>query len=101
MAITDAELTALKEITGELLIKAFRGEVDLPDALIQLRDLTPADLAEEGADEEPPAEPGEPAEGATDPPAEEEEEKPEAVEPDPAVEADLSDVLGKLLPHLS
>lgn len=45
--MTDEELDAVREFTGDLLIRAFRGEVDLASALAEVRDLAPADLAEE------------------------------------------------------
>lgn len=45
--MTDEELTAIKEFAGDLLVRAFRGEVDLASAMVEVRDLTPAALFEE------------------------------------------------------
>lgn len=62
--MTDDELSAVREVMGDSLIRAFRGEVDLATALAEVRDLTPADFdgvfseEEEDVDEEPEYEEG-------------------------------------------
>ena len=69
--MTEDELNGVREFVGDLLIRAFRGEVDLASALTEVRDLEltdvegeepelPDDLVEEGAEgveEAPPTAP--------------------------------------------
>lgn len=108
MAITDEELSAVKELAGELLIKAFRGEISLAQGLTELETLTAADLVPEGADEpDEPETPDEPEQPETpdepeqpEPPAADQPETPDEPEfvPDEALAAELDDVLADLLP---
>lgn len=45
--MTEEELNAVREFMGDLLIRSFRGEVDLATALSEVRDLDAGELAEE------------------------------------------------------
>jgi len=63
--MTDNELAAIREIMGDAMIRAFRGEIDLASALAEIRDLSSIDFEEfdlgddeENFDEEPEYLPG-------------------------------------------
>ena len=44
--MTDNELAAIREIMGDAMIRAFRGEIDLASALAEIRDLSSIDFEE-------------------------------------------------------
>ena len=63
--MTDNELAAIREIMGDAMIRAFRGEIDLASALAEIRDLSSIDFEEfdlgndeDNFDEEPEYLPG-------------------------------------------
>lgn len=90
--MTDEELSAVREFAGDLLVRAFRGEVDLATGLAEIRDLGPEALFEEAElpadlDEDP-----EPDDGLLTP-AEQVQAAEPTFEADPGIDVDLSAAL--------
>lgn len=98
--MTDEELSAVREFAGDLLVRAFRGEVDLASGLAEIRDLTPEELFEEAElpddlDEDlDPLDDGElGGEGELKTPSEQVQEAEPTFELDPEIDVDLSAAL--------
>ena len=93
--MTDEELSAVREFAGDLLVRAFRGEIDLASGLAEIRDLGPEELFEEAElpddlddDEDP-----EWLEPDLKTPAEQVQEAEPTFELDPEIDVDLSAAL--------
>lgn len=109
--MTEEELQAVREFTGDLLVRAFRGEVDLATGLAEIRDLVweegieeaeiPEDLKEEKVPDATKSEEGTTS-GDESGNAEGAPEKLESQSPAPedfaALEAELAEAIGTVLP---
>lgn len=96
--MTDEELSAVREFAGDLLVRAFRGEVDLASGLAEIRDLTPEELFEEAElpddlDDDPLDDDELGGEGELKTPAEQVQEAEPTFELDPEIDVDLSAAL--------